>query len=224
MATERPDPLPVCSAAAPILLTGFGPFLDVEVNPSGELARWADGRRFGERSVIGRILRVAFAGLPDELERAVTDCPAPPCALVALGVQREAWWRFERRARRPLSSVKFDVDGALASGFDAHTPATERRTGFDLERLAGAVVRLGLPARPSDDAGGYVCEWCYDHLLAHGERLGVPALFVHIPPHAAFNQDVQERALEALLEEVARVIDEAPPAPDGLGRPSDCAP
>jgi pyroglutamyl-peptidase len=208
MATDPSDPRRAGSAGRPILVTGFGPFLSVAENPSGALARWADGRRFGDHQVVGQVLRVAFAGLPEELERAVTGCIEPPCALVSLGVQREAWWRLERRARRPLTSVKCDVDGELASGFDADAPASERHTRFDLDRLCGAIADLDLPARASDDAGGYVCEWCYDHLLGHGERLGVPALFVHVPPHDAFEDEVQERALGALLGEVARIVAE----------------
>ena len=56
-------------------------------------------------------------------------------------------------------------------------------TSLDLELLGTALRADGAgEVRTSEDAGGFVCEWVYRHLLAHGERLGVPAVFLHVPP------------------------------------------
>jgi pyroglutamyl-peptidase len=60
-----------------------------------------------------------------------------------------------------------------------------RRASFDLEALLNRVrgdTEAALPVHISEDAGGYVCDWVYQHILAHGERLGIPAVFLHVPP------------------------------------------
>lgn len=192
----------------PVLVTGFGPFGAVANNPSGSMARWIDGRRVAGRPVVGRELRVALGALPSELARHVAD--ADPVALVALGVQRGAWWRFERRARRPLTSPKADVDGVVAAHFDREARTFERATGLDVSALATDLAALGFDARASEDAGGFVCEWCYHHLLEHGARLGAPALFLHVPPDGAVPVEQRHLALEHVLTAIVRQLE--PPA------------
>jgi len=55
-------------------------------------------------------------------------------------------------------------------------------SGLDLDALVEGLVREGIAdVRVSEDAGGYVCERFYHHLLACGDRLGCPAVFVHVP-------------------------------------------
>lgn len=197
------------SAPRPILVTGFGDFLAVRGNPSGALARWVDGRSVGDRPVVGRELRVSLAELPRALASHVDELR--PVALVALGVQRQLWWRLERCARRPLTSSKADVDGAVASHFDRAAAPERRATQLDVDRLARELVAAGFVARPSEDAGGYVCEWCYHHLFVHGARIGAPALFVHVPPDGAVAPLRQCEALELVLLGVARQLADAAP-------------
>jgi len=192
-------------ATRPFLVTGFGPFGPVDENPSGAMARRIDGARVGERPVVGRELRVSFAAVPAALAELVDE--HAPAAIVALGVQREAWWRLERRAVRPLTSLKADVDGVVALEFDRAARSAERRTDLDLDALSLALVEADFVARPSDDAGGFVCEWCYAHALEQGARLGVPALFVHLPPEGAESDARRDEALRLVLAGVAAQLD-----------------
>lgn len=189
-----------------VLVSGFGPFERFAANPSGEVAR-AVGRR-PPRGVTIRsiVLPVSFGRAPDELERALARCGSTrPAALLGLGVHRERGFRLEllggpRLRRRPRP----DVDGRLPAEFARDE--TPRRTTVDTAALARELRAAGVRnVRPSRSAGGYVCEWVYHHLLEHGERLGVPALFVHVPPRSATPVPRQVAVIGRVVQALAGV-------------------
>jgi pyroglutamyl-peptidase len=191
-----------------ILVTGFGPFLDVVHNPSGEVARRLDGREIHGLRVVGRVLPVSVARVPaalDALFDALFD-DARPRLLVGLGVQREPNFRLERRARLPLTAAKPDGDGRVPLDDVGTMPAEEHTTDVDVEALVRELHARGVSARVSDDAGGYVCEWAYVHLLRHARRAGCPALFVHVPKAAAVALDDQEAVVVRIVEWLTRPL------------------
>lgn len=168
-----------------VLVSGFGPFERFRANPSGEVARALQRRPPPGVLVRSIVLPVSFARAPAELERALARCGrGGPVALLGLGVHRERGYRLERLGgprlrRRPRP----DVDGRLPADFAR--AAGPRPTAVDTAALARDLRGAGVRnVRVSRSAGGYVCEWVYHHLLEHGERLGVPALFVHVPPRS----------------------------------------
>ncbi|HKX45494.1 MAG TPA: pyrrolidone-carboxylate peptidase, partial [Planctomycetota bacterium] len=55
------------------LVTGFGPFLDVDDNPSGAVARALDGARVGPFEVVGRELPVLFDAAPRAVDAALAE-------------------------------------------------------------------------------------------------------------------------------------------------------
>ncbi len=188
-----------------VFLTGFGPFLDVELNPSGELARALDGATFDGARVRAIVLPVAF----DEVAPAYRGALAGrgderPLALLSLGVHREAWYRLERRARPQLTSTKPDTGGRSAAELPP-LGATELHTGLDLEALAAALERGGArEVGLSDDAGGYVCERTYYEVLERAAEYGVPGLFLHVPPADLVPIAEQRGPVEALVRELVR--------------------
>ncbi|MBX2802673.1 MAG: hypothetical protein KTR31_33645 [Myxococcales bacterium] len=167
-----------------VLVTGFGPFLDVTDNPSAALARAVDGCTVAGRSVVGRVLPVSFARGPDEAIRLAREEQA--VLVVGLGVARRTEVCVERVGQR-VSAQTPDVDGAQSSLLDGPevVPAS-----LDVQRLSSA-----LGARISDDAGRYVCNaWLYRVTLA----LDVPVGFVHVPPEG---MDAQR-----LLDGIASIL------------------
>jgi pyroglutamyl-peptidase len=181
-----------------LLLTGFEPFLEVVDNPSGRvverlLAAPPDGLRLA-----GGVLPVSIARVPDAFDALLAAAPAPPDAIVSLGVHRDPLFQLERRARAALSSAKRDNDGRLANGVML-AGAAVLETSFELEELARALRAGGADVRLSDDAGGFVCERAYHHALTRAAELGIPAVFLHVPRLDAVPLDVQEGAMAALL-------------------------
>jgi pyroglutamyl-peptidase len=151
-----------------VLVTGFGPFPGVEVNPTAEVARALDGARVGEATVVGRVLPVSYRRGPEAALAAAREVDA---ALVlglgvATGRARVCVERVGVYVHRGRPDVDEQVITALAP--IERVPAT-----VDCARLAEA-----LDADLSDDAGAYVCN-AWLHRVASG--LAVPVGFVHVP-------------------------------------------
>jgi pyrrolidone-carboxylate peptidase len=80
-------------------------------------------------------------------------------------------------------------------------------TRFDLDACRATLESGGVcDVSLSDDAGGYVCERVYREILALGEQLGVPALFLHVPPLAARPLVEILPPVRALVSELARQV------------------
>lgn len=151
-----------------ILVTGFGPFGEERVNPSGLVAR-----RLG-----GLVLPVA-AEEAWELTRAEMD-RRRAVAVLALGV---AGGRdrvcVEKWAANQADYRLADDAGRLVSGRLEGGPGTEGlATAMPTAEMARVMRRAGVPARVSRDAGRYVCNHFYFLLL---RRLARRAVFVHVP-------------------------------------------
>ncbi|MFT6362635.1 MAG: hypothetical protein ACJAZ8_001044 [Planctomycetota bacterium] len=95
------------------------------------------------------------------------------------------------------------VDNAGLVGFQGNPTGIElkeRGPSFDVVALHHVLALDDVSI--STDAGGYVCDWVFQHLLAHGERLAIPALFLHVPP---FEQASESHLLE-VTSRVARAL------------------
>ena len=182
-----------------LLLTGFEPFLDVPLNPSGEVARQLDGAcledsRGGDLAVHGRVLPVAF-----ELGQGVA-------AVVSLGVHRGPAFRLEQRARAVFQSGQPDNDGQVGGGVPLEGPA-ERHTSLDLDRCELWLRAAGAEeVSRSDDAGGYLCERIYRAGLDAASTRGFSALFLHVPPVEHLRVEAQVDVVRGFLAAFAREL------------------
>lgn len=171
------------SGAEPrVLVTGFGPFLEVRDNPAARAARAVDGALIpwgaGEARVVGRIIPVSYARGPAATMGLARRWRAH--AIVGLGVARgRAQIAVERLGRRAPLSDSADVDGVRLDDLEPGGPEIVAATGAvdALARALGALV--------SEDAGGYVCNaWLY-RVTRACERLASPlqpsVVFVHVP-------------------------------------------
>jgi pyroglutamyl-peptidase len=161
-----------------VLVTGFGSFPGVRVNPSAELARrLARSRRLKRAGIdiVAAEFRTAYndvdASLPPLLERADI--------VLMLGVAvRRKWLSVEQRGVNHASSTAPDVGGNAAppSSRGAHV----RRSRAPLATCLAALRKAHLPARHSIDAGRYLCNASYYQGLTQAPR-GATVLFVHVP-------------------------------------------
>jgi pyroglutamyl-peptidase len=166
-----------------VLVSGFGPFETFGRNPSGAVAEALAAEPPAGVRVIADILPVSFARAPLTLAELLGRAGDQRLELLlGLGVQRKEGFRLERRAGPRLRLVpRPDVDGRSAGEFSRQEDALE--TALPLEPVLRALERCGVEeARISEDAGGFVCEWLYHHLLLRARERGARALFVHVPP------------------------------------------
>lgn len=191
-----------------IVITGFGPFEEVGDNPSGDVALALAAAPPEGTEVLAGILATSFRRAPEAFDDLLAGADRPPDLLLGLGVHREAGFRVERRGRGGLTGTeRRDVDGGTAAEAAVAGPALV--TGIDLEALVAEVDReFDERIRVSEEAGGYVCEHLYRHLLEVGRERGIPALFVHVP-HRRFTE--VERQVELLARIVTRARDGGAP-------------
>lgn len=170
------------SAPPRILLTGFTPFGNEDVNPSWEAVRLLDGERIGGHEVMARLLPTAFDTSQRELASMVDGIE--PAILLGVG-------QAGGRSRVSIERVAINVqdaripDNAGAQPVDVAVVADGPAAYFStlpVKAMLKALLAAGLPAEVSNSAGTFVCNHVA-YLMLHlaAKRPGVRAGFIHIP-------------------------------------------
>ena len=163
------------------LLTGFGPFLDVEENPSGLLAEAIGRDAPPGLDIEAAVLPVSYKGVGAKLRELLDEEEREPALILGMGVHAGSSFRLESRASAVLSSSKLDNDGVLGSAVSPLS-AGERATRVDMEMAAELLTGVArTEVEISTDAGGYVCECTYHAILSEALRIDSRGLFLHVP-------------------------------------------
>lgn len=185
-----------------LLITGFGPFLDVHVNPSWEAIRELEGTVVGGTRVSVARLDVTYAGAAGQLQAALDR--TRPDLVLALGVCRDPALRLESTARNRDDAAAPDAAGEARPG-RAIVPGGPDTlpTRLPLAALRRALLGAGFEVLASDDAGGYLCNHVFYELLTR--RPAGVAGFVHVPPMAGpWDLPRLQRAVRVMVEELDR--------------------
>jgi len=189
-----------------ILVTGFGPFPGAPYNPTQALvARLLRLRRpaFADVEISSHIFPVTYKAVDLELPQALAK--HRPQALLMFGLAgRTAHLRIESRARNAVTLLWPDAaqtrvrKGSIGLGPDA------MQFGPHTLRLLRAARGTGIDARPSRDAGSYLCNylsWRAIEAVSTDEHLRL-ASFVHIPPLARGGASRRKGSARITLEEL----------------------
>ena len=162
-----------------ILVTVFGPFPGQPVNPTEAIA----DALAGEDHVVSHVLDVSYARAVKQLDELVLM--VDPAAVVCFGVSADAAGiRPEELARNRGGARSPDVDGDRGPiGLLDAGPDTVP-TRLPLGPIVDALVAAGFPVEPSDDAGDYVCNHVFRHVVTTPRLAGRPVGFVHVPDPA----------------------------------------
>jgi pyroglutamyl-peptidase len=168
-----------------VLITGFGPFPGAPYNPTMPLVkRLTQLRRpaFGDVELIGHIFHVTCGTVDRELPELIVQ--RRPQALLMFGLaDRTAHVRIETRARNAITTLFPDADrnrarkGSIIDGADA------MMFGPHTAKLLRAADSTGIDARPSRNAGSYLCNYLSWRAIEATSKDDGPALaaFVHMP-------------------------------------------
>jgi len=168
-----------------ILITGFGPFPGAPFNPTmGLVKRLTQLRRpaFDDVEFESHIFHVTYATVNRELPELIARFR--PDALLSFGLaDRTAFMRIESRARNAVTTTFPDADrnrarkGSIVDGADATL------FGPHTAKLLRAARGTGIDARPSRDAGSYLCNYLSWRSIEAVKKKDGPSLaaFVHIP-------------------------------------------
>lgn len=183
--------------ARTLLLTFFGPFPGVPVNPTVALAAGVQrllAQMRPDLRVVTCELPVSYDGSSTALRAALQE--VHPDALISLGVAvgRDAVSLEQVAINLDSAGIK-DNDGdrrcdepIAQGGREAYFSSLPVRASFERLRAAGEPVEI------SYTAGTYVC----NHVFYEGQRisrelgLSIPAGFVHVPATRADGEDATE--------------------------------
>ncbi|MGL5363703.1 MAG: peptidase C15 [Bosea sp. (in: a-proteobacteria)] len=167
-----------------ILVTGFGPFPHVRINPTALLAREV-ARKLYQRGILAKllVLETSYAGGLPALSAAIER--ERPRAVLMLGLAgRARGLRVEMLARTSPSPLHVDATGKLPKLAPVDATAKSALPSRSTANTQSALATLrgnGLRAQLSPSAGRYLCNASYALALAHPALKDVPVLFVHIP-------------------------------------------
>jgi pyroglutamyl-peptidase len=197
-----------------ILLTGFTPFGNEDINPSWEAVRALDGKHIAGHRVVARLLPTAFADSQRELALAIDE--VQPKLLLGVG-------QAGGRSRLSIERIAINVqdariaDNAGAQPIDVAIVEDGPAAYFSalpIKVMLKALLAEGLPAEVSNTAGTFVCNHVA-YLMLHlaEQHRGLRAGFIHIPylpsqaarfPNApSMSRDDVVRALSIALEVAA---------------------
>ena len=169
-----------------VLLVGFGPFSGAPFNPSAVLAEALARRRRPALAGIERATHVfatTYAAVDGDLPKLFARHPDIVLMFGLAGRRRQLC--IETRARNAVAVLFPDASGHRPQhGVIAPGAPAALKAAAPFARLLGAVRLSGFPARLSNDAGRYLCNYAYWGALQR-TRGGRPLVqFVHIPPVA----------------------------------------
>jgi len=160
-----------------VLLTGFEPFADDPVNPSGDAVRLAAELWQGPEELVTAVLPVTFADAAVRLRALIAE--HDPEVVLATGVAGgRATVSIERvavnliDARIPDNAGMQPVDVPSVPGGPPAWFAT-----VPVKAIASAVAAAGIPSSLSMSAGTYVCNHVFANAVDAARRAG----FIHVP-------------------------------------------
>ncbi len=168
-----------------ILLTGFGPFPGAPFNPTMPLVkRLSELRRpaFDVVDISSHIFHVTYDTVDRELPGVIAE--RRPDALLMFGLAaRTSFVRIETRARNAVTTAFPDADRRVAREGRIVAGAAAMPFGPHTTRLLRAARATGIDARPSRDAGSYLCNYLSWRAIEATQTAGGPRLaaFIHIP-------------------------------------------
>lgn len=174
-------------AVATVLVTGFEPFEEQEVNASWAavqaLAAGWDAGAQGAR-LVPALLPVSFARAPRRLDELLADvrpdlvvCVGEAGGRSAVGIERVAVNVVD--ARIPDEDGAQPVDEPVVTG-----GPVAYLSSLPVKACLAAVQGAGVPGEVSNTAGTYVCNavaYALAHALAGGAAPGARGGFVHVP-------------------------------------------
>jgi pyroglutamyl-peptidase len=186
-----------------VLITGFEPFGGSSVNPSQQLVDALDDE------CATAVLPVSYERAADALRGAIAG--HRPDVVIAFGqADGRTGISVERFAHNLDEATTTDNDEAPGSGLpiDPDGPAAYPST-LPVDDIVAALRVDGIPATPSRDAGGFLCNHVFYVLmgLLERERPDARGGFVHVPllPEQALDTDAASMPLETLVR-AARII------------------
>lgn len=181
-----------------VLLSGFGPFLDIQDNPSEQIVQSLTNQFSCPHVILPVVFEKSFEVLKEKFFEVNPD------VILMFGVAaNRSKIGFERIGLNWVESKKPDITLKIPrSGRIDSNQELALMTSVDLEKLFSQFDSHDRQALEiSYSAGAYVCNDLYFRML-NEKSIRAEKLFIHIPPFAA----IEKIAQVALMSQVVRWI------------------
>ena len=169
-----------------ILVTGFGPFPHVRVNPTQAIIKQlAQQRRFEHigLAIVPHIFPTRWSILNTDVENVMANSEAD--AVLHLGVSaRRKHISIETVARTGSRRMLPDASGASQAALPVrNTEPQHYRIAAPIGQIRAAIAHETSAVRLSNNAGRYLCNGLYAKSLAlrATKQEKRPTLFIHVP-------------------------------------------
>ena len=169
------------SSASIVLVTGFEPFMNYTVNPSGVLAEALNGTVIENSTIIGVVLPVDFNASFARLMQAIDQYQ--PVLLICTGLNAKAHQiRVETITYNLMRYQKDDGTWSFPRRIDPSGPFL-RPGSLPSYEIMKNIRKENIPVRISFFPGTYVCNWVFyqsvGYLASH--QLNIRVGFIHVP-------------------------------------------
>lgn len=163
-----------------VLVSGFETFSDHKINPSEQLINELLLSQ-QEFEFVAVVLPVTFAESYKILEKKIIEYK--PHYVISFGLaEKRHKISIEERAHNRIHSKIPDNQGYLITDTKIlENGESSLKTSINLNSLIKSLEFF--PLEISQDAGAYVCNFLYYHLLSMEQKLSYKALFIHLPLH-----------------------------------------
>lgn len=182
-----------------IILTGFGPFGELQSNPTEKLIHSLEETLENELYQFF-VLPVSYSYCSGWSEKHISD---EVCLVIHFGVSAKSEViQLERSGRNIAGSTK-DVDGNCHGSKILKDGPEKIQSSLDLKRLCKQMNGADFQCEVSDNAGDYLCNFIlYKSLCVAAEK----TLFVHVPPESKMPiSELKEFTLEMIRNLLAQV-------------------
>ena len=192
-----------------ILLTGFEPFGQQQINSSWEAVK-ALPEEIDDVSIVKLCLPVSFQKARVVIEQAVEDyCPDVVLSVGQCGGRKEI--NVERVAVNLVDSKKPDNDGFQPSEQQLYSDAPDAYfSNLPARRLVDAIHDVGIPAVISNSAGLYVCNSVFFTAmhLVHRRYPNMRVGFIHVPylPCQVVDKDKQHSMSKEIVVQALKAV------------------
>lgn len=182
-----------------LLLTGFGPFAEFEINPTESLVKDFDKKTINDYIVHSHILPVEYKCSIVKLNELIDEIS--PDAIINLGLA------FDREEITPeLIAINYQHSKTPDNSGEVITYSKVNPSGKEsffstlpIKAIICALETSNIPVKLSTSAGSYVCNTVMYHCLkkTQQDKMDCPSGFIHIPPN--LSAETLKNALTACI-------------------------
>ena len=183
-----------------VLVTGFKPFGNYDVNPSELIAENLNGTTIDGVKIVGISLEVewniSYNKTLEVIER------YDPCAVVSIGLApKSSIIRLEKLA----VNLRWDENFPFIRFIQKHSPPL-LTTDVNLHKISADMKKENISSRVSYFAGLYLCNYLFYRLLDYKEKNNpeLKVMFIHVPPLSEMNLEEMTDGVKIAISHLIR--------------------